>query len=530
MIEINKILLNKIIDNIPRILGLLDKNQLSSSYGSFDRKFWQYKIIDFPCGMQQELVLPLAYIYKNHLETIGFNSTKRVKEYLKSIFCFHSMSCHSDGSLDDYFPHERAFGATAYSLAALTEAEIITEICSAMNVKSLEKSGAFLSRYREKGLLANHLAIASVALINLYHITKDERWKVESEKIIKELLTVQDAEGWFPEYGGCDIGYQSVTVEFLARYLSKNSNEELFIALDKACKFLVHFIHPDGSFGGEYGSRNTYNFYPGGFALLADRIDEASTILSGFKYSLLNKTCNYLDDDATFGHMLSSYTTVLNCKKHRLKIFPPEAKTSNSSVCFDHAGMYKVIKGDYWLVGNITKGGVYKIFKNNTLIFSDTGIAGRLENGTAFCQNNANSSCGEFSKNTIKIKGELFKLSDSRLKRIEMIGLRTLSIFFGWLPGYSNWIRGLMQKILIYKRGSIGLKFERIIDLSGESPVVVDKFINTNHHKIVELFRSSDCNNMHVVTSSFFQKANLISWEPLPIDEERKITEYLKTY
>ena len=107
-----------ILDSCPRILSLLDKNPLSLTYGSFDRKFWQYKIIDFPCGMQQELILPLAYLWKTDFPGNRCCNSERIRSYIEAAFLFHRRCCHSDGSMDDYFPHERAFGATAYALAA----------------------------------------------------------------------------------------------------------------------------------------------------------------------------------------------------------------------------------------------------------------------------------------------------------------------------------------------------------------------------------------------------------------------------
>jgi hypothetical protein len=48
---------------IPKLLTLLDRNAHSPTYGCFDRNFWQYKIIDFPSGMAQEFVWPLALAY-----------------------------------------------------------------------------------------------------------------------------------------------------------------------------------------------------------------------------------------------------------------------------------------------------------------------------------------------------------------------------------------------------------------------------------------------------------------------------------
>src|SRR5713101_2256844 len=45
---------------IPKLLTLQDRNPHSPTYGCFDRNYWHYKVADFPCGMSQEFVWPLA--------------------------------------------------------------------------------------------------------------------------------------------------------------------------------------------------------------------------------------------------------------------------------------------------------------------------------------------------------------------------------------------------------------------------------------------------------------------------------------
>jgi hypothetical protein len=41
-------------------------------------------------------------------------------------------------------------------------------------------------------------------------------------------------------------------------------------------------MHPDGSYGGEYGNRNTYPFYPHGFELSAHLTPRAGQIADAF--------------------------------------------------------------------------------------------------------------------------------------------------------------------------------------------------------------------------------------------------------
>ena len=35
------------LQRIPRLVGMIDKNPFSATYGCFDREFWHYRTIDF---------------------------------------------------------------------------------------------------------------------------------------------------------------------------------------------------------------------------------------------------------------------------------------------------------------------------------------------------------------------------------------------------------------------------------------------------------------------------------------------------
>jgi len=106
------------LEQIPKILTLLDRNQHSKTYGCFDRNYWHYRIIDFPSGMSQELVLPLALVYSLNIPGNQFYQKKIIRDWVLAGMRFAELSSHKDGSCDDYFPYEKAGGATAFSLLA----------------------------------------------------------------------------------------------------------------------------------------------------------------------------------------------------------------------------------------------------------------------------------------------------------------------------------------------------------------------------------------------------------------------------
>ena len=70
------------------------------------------------------------------------------------------------------------------------------------------------------------------------------------------------------------------------RHIDLNPDPAFKSALGRAVEFLSWFVHPDGSFGGEYGSRRTAVYYPGGIALLADEFPLAAAMTSRMMASI----------------------------------------------------------------------------------------------------------------------------------------------------------------------------------------------------------------------------------------------------
>lgn len=512
--ELAQLLKLRLLDAIPRVLCLLQKNPLSKNFGSFDRKFWQYKILDFNCGMSQELILPLAYVWQLEDASNPYYQNERVREFIVGAFECHRTYSHSDGSLDDYFPFERAYGATAYSTVAMVETAILTGLCNDAQRDALLKSGEFLASYKETGDLANHTAIGACALSALAKWTGDHYWKEECDKLVDHLLMLQHAEGWLMEYEGCDLGYQTTSVEFLARVYARHPTEKLRNLLQKLLAFIREFQHPDGSIGGEYGSRNTFNFYPGGFAVLSSEMSEAAEVLGGFLRAQNNGRANHLIDDSVFGHALSSYVTVLSAAEIRVSD-EHEGAQSSEPLILNGAGIFRIAAGPFTVFGSLRSGGVIKVFQNDELTWSDTGLAGRLTNGRAFCQNQLGSSVGDVKAGQVNITGQMETFNSQTLSSVQMILLRMSSIVLGWWPGYSNLIRAAMQRVLILAKKPIQINYQRTIRITADHISITDVVNNDTGAQVDVLYRTTDCTNIHVVTSNAYQPGNLLSWEPL---------------
>lgn len=247
---------------IPKILTLQDRNPHSPTYGCFDRNFWHYKIIDFPSGMAQEFVWPLALVHALPIPGNPYHQVPAIKEWVEAGILYGARSAHSDGSCDDYFPFEKAAGAATFCLLASLESYELLGLQNSEILDFFGKRADWLADFHESGRLTNHQGLILLALEKAGRLFSSSRWNKAKARRLKRVLDWQNDEGWFQEYEGCDPGYHTLTIGLLAQLHGLSPSAELKTALQKAIYFAAHFVHPDGSFGGEYTSRNTYNFSP----------------------------------------------------------------------------------------------------------------------------------------------------------------------------------------------------------------------------------------------------------------------------
>src|SRR5688572_22016799 len=137
------------LKEIPKLLTLQDRNPHSPTYGCFDRNFWHYKIIDFPSGMSQEFVWPLALAWSLDLPRNPYYQDPAIREWVRAGILYAARSAHADGSCDDYYPFERAMGAAAFSLLACAEAYALVGMQSEEALRFLERRADWLADRHE---------------------------------------------------------------------------------------------------------------------------------------------------------------------------------------------------------------------------------------------------------------------------------------------------------------------------------------------------------------------------------------------
>jgi len=515
------------LHQIPRIIGLVDRNQLSATYGCFDRYYWHYKMSDFPSGMYQVFVLPLTLVYLNKFPGNRFYNQPRVKELALAGMRFITTAQNKDGSLNDYYPFERALGATAFALYACTESYLLLGIDDPELIAVFRRMADWLRRNDEPGVMANHHAVAAVALLNFYRISNMSTYHLASKKKIKQCLALQDEEGMFQEYEGCDPGYLTSTIDFLAKYYQKTRDRSLLKVLKKATKFAQYFMHPDQSYAGEYGSRTTYDFLPHGFEILARESDIAARIADSHLLSLETGKNSIMTDDKSFHIFAYNHLQAyLDYQKRRTR---PLRHKEDFFKHFTNARMVVFKRGKFYGIVSLAKGGVLKLFKDDTLIVNDSGFIGLLSTDDIIVTNLVDNNKIVLPKDTIQIKGSFHKVKRVVAHTPLFVTFRSVMYVFGRISWLSHLIKKHLTKKLITSKHAVRVSFSKEIKI-GKSIVLMDKITLLDPDiRFKKLYLSTDLFSTHTPAAGFYQDAVLKEWKDLGkylgiLNKERNLT------
>ncbi|MDA7978064.1 MAG: hypothetical protein MPJ50_04760 [Pirellulales bacterium] len=494
---------------IPRLLGMLDRNPFRPTHGCFDRQFWHYRTACFPSEMYQEGVLPLALVYAHPFADNPWQAHAELRAWIIAGLRYSAQSCHADGSCDDYYPFERALGAAVFSFVAATEA------CRLIGLSHkdehhdeildwLRRRARWIASHGESGTLANHHALAALGLFRLAQLTNEDEFVSAASSKLKDLLKLQDQEGWFCEYGGADPGYQTVTIDCLAKirqilianeHLSTVAQqagyglETLERSLGTAVRFCAGFLHPDDSYAGSYGSRGTLHFYSHGFELLAaDHLFAESAaarqLATAFRRVLQAGQIGHFSDDRMFVHRLTNLLEAATLEtptvERRSSAFPATQEVGLPTVVdssdvvehFPNAGMLVIRTGDCHSVISAARGGVFSHFDNRGLQTGDAGVIVELNDGRlAVSQSHDSNRTTQFERQesvdgdrvTYSVRAPLHFVSMETVspwkQAILHLGMVTLGRFCRTL------VRRLLQKRVITGRREAPLVLTRTFEI-----------------------------------------------------------------
>lgn len=495
---------------IPKLLTLLDRNPHSPTYGCFDRNFWHYKIVDFPSGMAQEFVYPLALAYGAELSDNPFARQPAVAAWVAAGIAYSARSAHADGSCDDYFPFERAAGATAFSLLAGIESYQLLQLNRPDDLEFFTRRADWLAERHESGRLTNHHALIVLCLLELGKILNSSQWDRARALRLEQILDWQSAEGWFPEYEGFDPGYHTLTIGCLAQIYRLQPDIRLKEAITAAVELAAEFVHPDGTFGGEYGSRNTLNFFPHGFELVGDWLPLALEVSDRFLDGLAAGRAPCYADDHILGHHAWSY---LLAWKHFVARRPERQPQSTGRIWLPEAQLLIDRRADWVLYVALNKGGTCKLFHRDRLVLSDTQLSVCCRQGKAR-KTAVGHLVGRYETHieadVISIAGSLGWAKQPAMTTLKLLVLRAVMLTVGRF--FPNLIRKILQTLLITGKKAAPFRFQRQLSWQGDRWEIRDRLEAETWQGVERVGLGGAQTSIYVVMSRTFQVGQLQPW------------------
>lgn len=512
----------------PRLLSLQDRELYSPTYGCFDRNYWQWKFVDFPGSRFQEAVFSLALLYSEQFDGNPYYQKDRMRLWASAGMRFWAGLSGRDGSFNEAYPNEHSFVATAFGLLSVAEAfSILRPELDDSDVgviyEGMVRAGDWLlSNEESHAFISNHVLGAAAALNELYAITGHDMYKSRAEYFVDAVLARQSPEGWFLEYTGADPGYLTQGIYYLARYWQKTKDAAILGALGRAVAFLAHFVHPDHTVGGEYGSRNTEFYFPAGQEILYDVIPMAAAVAEHMAEGIKKRTSAGLAamDAYNFMPLFSNYL-VSHVESSRRKTVArtlpklPFQKEGGFVAYFEHAKLAAIKKGGYYAVLGAGKGGVIKIYSTGRgeLLYSNCGYKGVLKGGRAVSTQSQDDAVVEHEAGTglFNITGPLTGSRPRLFTPLGFVAFRLYNLTLCRFPLFARFIKRLIVNVLIFRREVLPGTYRRRVRFDRDRIAIEDEIALEGRMGIERMALMERFTAVHMGSSKYFQLSELAS-------------------
>lgn len=504
---------------LPRILTLADRAALSPNAGSADRGYWHYRVDkDYPSATFAQIAWPLALLAERSDLGLDTAVRDRLRRVALDAISWWTVIQHRDGSFDEWFRFERSQVATAFTTFAVAEAAwILREPLAtwpnrARLFAALARSCHWLARHPDRAV-ANHAAGAVAALASVARLIPDS---AIARSELDALLPLQTDEGWFPEYGGADPGYATVSLAFLAHAQRHLADPRLAASITKLADFCAPFVNPDGSFGGVYGRRATRYAWLQGFALLAQKSPSAratlSRLLSGLAHGGLPAPKDFDDRYLCFFAFPDLVATLAALDG----LAVPDATPPSPLVSLPNAGLATFRSDDLHVVIGGRVGGAVACWNRHTgrLLYDDSGYVGRTRDGKLVTSWRFPSEV-TLGENQATVSGDFATWSRRSPIERHPVTFRVFNQTLGRVPTIARAVTRFAKSRFTSRPRPIGLRLHRHVELRGEELVITDRITRDASFTLETLHHASGFAPIHVPSAPLW----LPAFEPTqPLD------------
>lgn len=474
--DVTRPYLEEAVAVLPRVLAGFDRNPVSPTFGLGDRFHWAWGLIDFPNATFQCVVHGMARLWANGLWPYPTDADRFIARMDSAVSALPTAAAR-DGSLSEAFPGEGSWCVTAlaaYDVLAATEL-MRAEIGEAMAdrwLEVVEPLAAVIRRTDEThAFITNHLATGAAALHRWADAAGCDDSRRAAERIVERIVERQHPEGWYLEYQGADPGYQTLATYYLADILDRREHAELGDSLERSVEFVQHFAHPDGSFGGAYGSRNTRFFVPAGFHVLAERSAPARALATRMATSVRDQTVVALAaiDPPNLPPFFNAYCWAASRPLPATPAAPlPAFAAETKRVEFPGAGLVIDAGPRHYTIVSTNKGGVVQHYVDGTEAIVDCGVLYRRGDEIGSAQAYDERSAVVIDGSTVTVEAEVRSVVTEVPRPWQFAALRIATLTFLRLRPIREWVKRQLVRRLITGPKTWGVRNVRTIELGVE--------------------------------------------------------------
>ncbi len=366
-----------IVDFLPDLSSILKSDKYLNGWEKFNRNCLYYKINSsfssptYPIG-----AFFLTLLYSKNFEGNNFFNKPDIKKHILDTIIFWCDLQQKNGLTGSWILKKYNYATTAIICADIADSysflkNEIDEKIKHKIINYLLQAGHALIKYNDD-INQNHNAIAIYALYSIFLVCEEYYksfiFKVQAEHKLERLLILQNKnEGWFKNYNGCDPGYLSFMVEYLAKSYNKVHESEIIDLIKKLLEFMSYFCHPDGSFGGEYGCLGSCFLSPVGFEISKKFSPYANFILKNF-YKKINESDFSLNNYQDNLFLINKIIEAFSYAEQPLISSPQYDFTKYTKKYFPDARLGIRRNNNYYFVINMNKGGIFKLFYTKKIL------------------------------------------------------------------------------------------------------------------------------------------------------------------
>jgi hypothetical protein len=513
---------------IPRLIGKLDREPHSISYGSFDREHWSWKFRDFPIGPLQMGVYPLALLWRQPFAGSSYCGSARLRDWIVGSIEHTLTRQKRAGAFEAFAPNDFDPGPTlgicyALSKAAALLGEALDAELRARLTDAVRRGAEFGMRYEQShGFASNHWGLFACAYVEAATLTGDARYRARAQEIIARIVSEQSPDGWYNEYGGPDPGYESLGIAYLANYWAATRDAKVLASLRRASDFFSYCVHPDGSVGGVYGSRHTSLYFPAGFEILAAEIPSASAVARFMRQRLTRG--NVVTPANTDAHnlvpLVASYLEATAAESEITSAPALPCETRNTIKHFADSGISALATTHYYAVINARKGGVCRVFdsERETLAYEDAGYIAQAGNRRWISQALGSGKVIDAGEKSLTIETRFSEFHQLLATPINYLILRILSLTLFRSAALGGWIRDRIVRRLIVAVRPGPFTLQRRIAFEAHSVVISDELRARGMQSLDALALMRTHTGIHMGSAKYYHPAD----EQAPLDIEWK--------